>query len=379
MTAKRTFQLRYVGPRFADARLPVEVLSDLQAFRDLLVAYAKELWRNEHQDRKRLPKGFDKSISLDLVAVEQGSAVPKLEWNADAADALLPGFASQMEDLVDRSYGEIIELIARAASGAGATDLGRDQLRALNRLGAGLGAGEKIEFVGSQAQNGNVVYLDARRRKTLITNSSATYQTRYESTGILRGVHVDRASIYGQLWVDTEEYREIELTIDAARVEQEFDGNVNKMVEFAIQIETDTQDNFKRVVDVFDVELIDPTSGPDYQACRARLSELGSIKDGWHNGAGVAVVQIAVDNAAGFLEARPGHAKAYRIYPTEDGGVLIEFEARGWDYSVEFCRDGFVEMFGVEIDGVGELSARRFPGVDDAFLKLFDDRAPGGG
>ncbi|MCA3247878.1 MAG: hypothetical protein ING29_15500 [Azospirillum sp.] len=355
------------------------MLSDLQAFRDLLVAYAKELWRNEHQDRKRLPKGFDKSISLDLVAVEQGSAVPKLEWNADAADALLPGFASQMEDLVDRSYGEIIELIARAASGAGATDLGRDQLRALNRLGAGLGAGEKIEFVGSQAQNGNVVYLDARRRKTLITNSSATYQTRYESTGILRGVHVDRASIYGQLWVDTEEYREIELTIDAARVEQEFDGNVNKMVEFAIQIETDTQDNFKRVVDVFDVELIDPTSGPDYQACRARLSELGSIKDGWHNGAGVAVVQIAVDNAAGFLEARPGHAKAYRIYPTEDGGVLIEFEARGWDYSVEFCRDGFVEMFGVEIDGVGELSARRFPGVDDAFLKLFDDRAPGGG
>jgi hypothetical protein len=371
MSAKRTFQLRYVGSRFSDARLPVEVLPDLQAFRDLLVAYAKELWREEHQDRKRLPKGFDKSISLDLVAVEQGSAVPKLEWNANPDDVLLPGFVDQMADIVDRSYEQIIGLITRSASGAGASDLGRDQIRALNRLGAGLGAGEKIEFVGSQTQDGNVVYLDAGRRKTLITNSSATYQVRYEGTGVIYGVHVD-----GRLWIETEEHGEIELNVDASRVEQEF--NVNNMVEFAIQIETDTQDNFKRVVDVFDVELIDPTSGPDYLACRERLSELATIKDGWHNGTGVAIVQIAVEHATDFLEARPAHAKAYRIYPTEDGGVLIEFAMRGWDYSVEFCRDGAVEMFGVEINGVGELATRQFSGIDEAFLKLFDDRVPGG-
>jgi hypothetical protein len=103
----KTFQLRYVGPRFEGARLPLDVLSDLPAFRDLLVSYAKDEWRAINVGRQRLPRGFDKSISFDLVSIESGSAVPKLDWNRKTAQANLPGFTDELEKLVDNSYDKL--------------------------------------------------------------------------------------------------------------------------------------------------------------------------------------------------------------------------------------------------------------------------------
>ena len=38
---KKNFRLRYVGERLGGARLPVDVLPDLPAFRDLLVSFIK--------------------------------------------------------------------------------------------------------------------------------------------------------------------------------------------------------------------------------------------------------------------------------------------------------------------------------------------------
>ena len=66
----RRLSLHYKGSRFRNARLPVDVLSDLSAFRDLLVSYAKDEWRRRHADRKRVPKGFDKSLSSDFIKIE---------------------------------------------------------------------------------------------------------------------------------------------------------------------------------------------------------------------------------------------------------------------------------------------------------------------
>jgi hypothetical protein len=98
-----TFKLRYVGQRFHDARLPVDVLSDLPAFRDLLVAFAKDRWRALNSDRRRVPKGFDKSLSFDLVGIEEGSAVPALNWNRGSAQDLLPGFVDELQHMGNAS------------------------------------------------------------------------------------------------------------------------------------------------------------------------------------------------------------------------------------------------------------------------------------
>ena len=67
MSQNKSFRLRYVGTRFEGKRLPVDVLTDLPALGELVVAFAKSEWRRLNEDRKRVPRGFDASLAFDLV------------------------------------------------------------------------------------------------------------------------------------------------------------------------------------------------------------------------------------------------------------------------------------------------------------------------
>lgn len=50
-------RLRFSGRRFHGKRLHVSVLSDIEAFRDLLAAFAKAEWLASHEGRRRVPRG----------------------------------------------------------------------------------------------------------------------------------------------------------------------------------------------------------------------------------------------------------------------------------------------------------------------------------
>jgi hypothetical protein len=362
----KTFQLRYVGPRFEGARLPLDVLSDLPAFRDLLVSYAKDEWRAINVGRQRLPRGFDKSISFDLVSIGSGSAVPKLEWNRKIAQANLPGFASELEQLVDQSYHKLILLIDGAGNERFPHALSSEHIRALNRLGSGLRDGERIEFLESAGTDDKVAFLDTYRRKKLIIHVRDTYQIRFEGIGCLLGLHIG-----GHIDVRTEEHGAIRIPVHADRIVNDFDGNINGDVQFALQIELDNNDNYRGIIEVFDVELID---GADLTRCRGRLAELRGFEAGWHDGLGAAIDAAALEAAERFLAKRPFFAGAYHIYPTDAGGILFEFESSGWDFSIEFGLGGTVEMYGVQIEGPAVMEPHPFDRLDDAFIGLFDAR-----
>ena len=116
MSRTKSFRLKYVGARFQGARLPVDVLTDLSAFRELVVAFAKAEWRKLNEDRERVPKGFDASLAFDLVAIENGSAIPVVEWNRSVTQECLPGFTDQIEDVVELSFDKVVDLFDDAAN-----------------------------------------------------------------------------------------------------------------------------------------------------------------------------------------------------------------------------------------------------------------------
>lgn len=372
-----TFGLRYVGARFHDARLPVDVLSDLPAFRDLLVSFAKEEWRTSNQDRKRLPRGFDKSFAFDLVSIENGSAVPKLEWNRETAQATLPGLTDQLSEVVDRAYIRLLNLVDAAGNDNVPDAMSSEQVRALNKFGAGLRDGEKIEFKDSRDEAGQVIYLDIARRKRLITQARGSYRSRYEGIGRLLGSQIDAAEVLGQITVQTDQHGDIVIQLEVERIQSEFDGNINAQVQFDLMIELDNNDVFRAVVESYDVDLIGDEIVADLTRRRERIAELLALPNGWHDGDGSAVTAVAGEAAQKFLDKRPLLAAHYLIFPTMSGGILIEIEQNGWDFSVEFAADGTVEMFGVQVDGPDEMEAQTFPGIDDRFVAVFDARMVG--
>lgn len=362
------FSLHYRGSRFHNARIPVEVLSDLPAFRDLLVSYAKDEWRLLHTDRQRVPKGFDKSFAFDLVTIEEGSAIPKLEWNRDSAQANLPGFLDEIEDIVAVAYDDVVALIA--GDEGRITALNGEKLRALNRFGAGLRENETIEL--QRRDGGNVVSLDAFRRKQLITGASETYTTRFDGSGEIIGVH-SPDGISGHLVVRTAEYGNINIPVDPLQIYEEFAHALNNDVQFEILVSLDSQDRFRSVADVYEVEVVFDENRAAFENAMARLNELRALPPGWHDGSGQSLSWEALRDAELFFSERPNYCRSYKIFPTEAGSLLIDFEVSGWDYSVEFGSGGVIEMYGVEIEGRAEMEPHEFASVANLLLE-FDQR-----
>lgn len=311
-----------------------------------------------------------KSISFDLVSLNEGSAVPKLDWSREQAQRMLPEFTDQLEDLVSQSYSDLWGLIDDAAHNRFPAALSSEHIRALNKLGSGLQDDERIEFLGSHGADGSVVYLDTFRRKALITGVRETYQARYDGIGTLVGLHVTD----GYIDVETVEHGELRIAVDPDRVSGEFDGNTGSEVQFALQIELDNNDQLRGVISVFGVDLIDAELSDSIMNCRERLNELRNLRAGWHDGGGCAIDGAAIETARDFLAKRPFFAGAYRLFPTDNGGVLFEFEKQGWDFSIEFGVGGAVEMYGVRIDGPEEMESQFFTRLDDEFISAFDAR-----
>lgn len=363
------FSLHYKGSRFRNARLPVEVLSDLPAFRDLLVSYAKDEWRRRHAERARVPKGFDKSLAFDLITIKDGSAIPQLEWNRDSAQVNLPGFADEIEEIVESAYGNVVALIEGQPGRVSA--LSSEKVRALNIFGAGLRDNEKIEIPDRSSDK--VVSLDAFRRKQLITGARETYQTRFEGLGELIGTHI-KNEYEGVVTVRTTEHGDINIPVEPLQIREEFDGNLEQDVQFELLVELDSQDHFRRVADVFEIAVVDNEIRASLLKCRKRLDEIRVLSPGWHDGSGRQISDSALKAVESFLTKRSSFCAAFLLFPTEIGGVLIDFEHNGWDYSVEFDQAGSVEIYGIELGGTGELEPQEFDFVDEEFLAAFDSR-----
>jgi len=365
-----TFRLRYIGSRFNGGRLPVDVLPDLQAFRDLLAAFAEDAWRHRNRSRKRLPKGFERSLTFSLTAIQDGSAIPVLQWDRDIAQAYLPGFSDSMEELVDRSFRELVGLVDAAGDEALPASLSPGHVRALNKLGASLKDEERIEFLGSQGRDGNVVYLDSYRRKKLITHVKETYDKRVNGTGRLHANFQD-----GAIVVRTEAFGDLRLDVGAEAITNTYDGSLGQEVQFDVVIELDHNDRVRSIREIHDVVLVDAEDDMNWLRCVLRLDELAELKSGWHgNEEGEAISMAAREAAESFLHLRSKYLETYRIYPTLEGGVLIEFIASGWDLSVEFLPEGAVQLYGIETNGDGEFEPIEFSGLNDDFLAEFDLR-----
>lgn len=364
----KKFSLRYVGRRFSGARLPLDVLADLPALRDLIAALAKQEFRQRNPDRKRVPQGFDRSISFALVDLIAGSAIPVLALEREAAQQNLPNIGDEMDEIVERAFRRVATIFDDAAHEKYPQALPEDAIRALSRLGANIQDDERIEFEGTQGADGKVVSLDVYRRKSVLTHVRETYSIVYDAVGTLTGIDASHNIIQ----VHSEKYGELKLPLGGASMPaDQFDGSLYSPVEFSISIALDAHDEFKAVEEVHSVDLVRPYDA-HVKRCLSRLQELSKIERGWLGyDQGEQLVHLAGMRATQFIFARADLANLFRIFPTETGGVSIEFDKGGWSFGVEVGPDG-----SLEIDASSEagevFEAQRFEGFSKEFFEAFD-------
>lgn len=178
--------ITFSGPRFDDAGLELDVLSELLAYRRLLIETAKELWRSENRERQRLPKGFEESIRLKFYSIEPGSTTIPLK-------RVVPHEQLSMSriDEIDEAALLIDETITAASENRAIPDrMPKVALPLLAAFGENLRQGETIRTRAARSTAAAAFTCETRSRIEQLLE--AVYEDRIEIVGEVRSADVDQ-------------------------------------------------------------------------------------------------------------------------------------------------------------------------------------------
>ncbi|WP_437719805.1 hypothetical protein [Sorangium sp. So ce861] len=321
------------GARFENHEVPLDVLPDLAAYRDLVADVARHLFLVRSPKRKRVPKGFANSFELVLRRIDEGSAIPVLERVPPASRAgVRPPFGATADPFVE-ARDLIDEVIAAAASKRPIPhDFPEALLPRFNQIGRGLRGNESVEFRAPNRPSGP--RFDREVRKWLVLRTEAGYEDNVEITGELRGGHIDREVLNLRL----DEGREIEVRC-ASRAVSEYLPSRSKRVRVIGWGLYDRHDRLERVIRVDDLALLDDEEDTWSPASiDQQFARLQVLEPGWYEPESPAPTPEGLERVRLFLHAVLDGADLPRphVYPTPDAGVSAEWSLPDWEVGAAF-------------------------------------------
>jgi hypothetical protein len=336
--------LRLRGGRYEGPGLPLEALPELARYERLVVDVARGLWKQDHPERQRAPRGFAARLQLRLTRIDDGSVVPVLErGQADVnADALVgedqvSGIFEDARDLLEETFLAITQGLDIPAR------LPLQAIAGLTRFGSSLRENERIEF--RHHTSAPIVYSQGVRRRLLARTAVERFDVEAAVAGRVTGLDLER-----QTFVLTDlRGRPIDGSYEDEGMRLDFLIVLDTAAEAPVvrvggRLTVTAADEVERVSDVTSVELY---SVPD-AGWGTRLLQLAHLRDGWLDGAGRAPSFIALDAArdlllrldASNIQDLPG------IFPMEDGGVQLEWASGERVVSIEVSPDFDLAVFG---------------------------------
>lgn len=331
---------RLRGARFDDATVPVEVFAEFAAYRELVVAVAKEIFRERHPQRQRVPKGFAESFQLSIKEVEDGSAIPVLLRNVVAVLAL---FGEHDQDEFDEARDRISQAVEDVNSGKGLPQgFPRHALRYFGTFGRTLNADETMELV-RPGEDAGVRYGQALRKK-LLRLSTTTY---VEDVALLgRITEVDYRNRTFQIDTDGESSRRIQ-----GAYPEEMNDEINRVAGASLLVQVVGAAEHNADGRVERIYSVDELWTGDAVHVRDRMDELLQLEAGWLDGEGNALDRLHAERVRDVLVAvvSVGDITSPRIFPTPDGSVEAEWTVGTWEVAVTFGLTGSVEVSAVNL------------------------------
>lgn len=324
------------GARFEEHSVPLSVLPDLTAYRDLVLEVARALFFRENPGRQRVPKGFEDGFELLLRGIGDGSAVVPLERRQKAGPAQLslvprkPDVFEQSRDIVNQTIDAISNGQAAPAS------FPIEAVGCFNNFGRTLRPDESIEILGPGRQRGATYTKIVRKRLVLlregtyediveITGRVVQYDTQRRTfgvlvgeqtvTGNLEGLSPSQMGIVRAAAVHTEELRIYALGVGAY----------------------DSLDRLVRLVTIKELSFAEDEDLREKLDLDRRLAALAELPDGWLDGSGTQIPRGTLIRLGELLKAAEGEGlpRPY-LYPTPEGQVQAEWSFVGAEVSACF-------------------------------------------
>lgn len=313
------------GGRFEGNALPVDVLPELSAYREIIIDLARYLFIQDHHERQRVPRGFVDSFRLVLRTVEVGSAIPVLE-------RLVPDNAQVVRLFGDDYFARARNQIENAVRAASArqvlpNDFPRQLIPQFNQFGKSLRGNEYIELRDPEHPVGPRYDRDTRRH--LILQYKPEYQASVDVIAEVRGGVLDREQIVFCL----ADGRIIDAIAPESVVQQVF-PIIPSQVRLIGSGIYDQNDRLKSIVHIDELMTGDEMALPT--PIDERIAQLGNLGAGWYEPDSVPIDQGLLANFRDFVDRiiADGTISAPFIYPTPDGNLQAEWSFPSWEVSV---------------------------------------------
>lgn len=267
------FTPRYDGDRFSEHRLPLDLIEDLSVFQEMTIEMAKVIYKEQNQDRERIPKDFTKGISFELENIGEGSTIPKIVLITAMSGLFPQQNVAYFEEAKDR----IIEVVQSAEDDTNINIHAPDfVLKYFSRFGKKLGEDEFIEFNPNGVKKAK---FTRESRKKIIKASSKANE--YNEDTKLRGL------------ISEMDFQKMSFTIDLLNGQRltssysnayqdvlkkaliSFTERIQKKISIASTVRYNKTDNIIKIESVESISDLEDLDVP------FRLEEISYLKKGW--------------------------------------------------------------------------------------------------
>lgn len=342
------------GGRFTDHTIPIDVLPQLVAYRNLVREVAKTLFR-VRKGRIRVPAGFDTAFQLKLQQVEGDCAVPVLTRPEVAGRAGARPMATDEQEAGDY-YDDARDIIANTIDAVARgrplpEDFPEEFLPRLRDLGSYLADDEALELRGPSREPGPVyttmvrLLLDertARQSYSRVAEISGTVMGFDWDPGLFRLRTLDGADVVGR-----------HTSATAHKVLKALQEKKFSRVR-VLGLVTYTSEHIPmRVSDIRDVSVWSGTDGASVRRVEDRLQELMQLPAGWLEGEGIPVLSDEVPWLSGYLiELMVDHGLPEpTLFALADGGVQAIWRRLPWRVEADFnLAERAVSLIAINVD-----------------------------
>lgn len=328
------FELHFEGERFKDHRLPLSMLSDLEAYKELLVAFVQEVWEDRNGG-KRLSRKQLAAIELDLSALEKGSlnAVMVPAWAEDGL--CLPGMRTKMGEAFHAAKEKVYVLYRNASAGIFPETLSKRARDAVSGIGKSLPAeGHSVGI--KDASNDNEVKVTPEIRQKIIDAVNVVPTKPRRGIGRVSGIN-ERGSI--EITSETDGRFTIDLPAEA--IDEKLSNRIKRDIVYEVEARIGSKDQVAKAVGVYYAEVLTDSLREIMVTQSQAVSTLRG-KSPWASEGGEPVTEAAVLSADEFVRARPTLMDKLRIFPTPYGGILFEGKQAGLNVFIEMSDDGSI-------------------------------------
>ena len=318
MSTESFLRLRFIGTRFSDHAIPLELLKDVAALEEMIVEVAKRVFLKDNPDRQRSPRGFTKGINLKLMTIDQGSTIVNIGLALDQPPLLFPPF---IQNQLEAARDAIISAVDAAAQGRPVGQaLPEQALSYFDKIGRSLKDEEALEFTNPDGHM--TARLTRNVRQRLVRESSEVKELTEELA--VRGVVPEADQDEMTFEIQLLDGRKVKAPIAPQHLDtirEAFNGYKD-----GVHVLFQGIGRFSRNDRLLGFDSIEHMSILDALDVDTQLDQFRLIEDGWLDGGGLAPPESGLDWLADAFEQHfPEEAPLPQLYPTETGGVQAEW------------------------------------------------------